>query len=619
MTDQIASLPPTIAQLPFFASGRFPKADLFGRCNAEGIALTSGREFLERVRDIGLGLRELGMAPGDRVVLLAESRPDWLFADFAILAGGGVTVPIYPTLSADQAAYILRDSGATIAILSTAEQLQKVLSVRAAVSALQTIVVVQASADDLSAASATASDLTIVSLDEVAGRGHRAIQNGWGVGKEFQDRAKGVRPDDLATIIYTSGTTGEPKGVMLTHGNLVANLGAVTEVLRVDQDDVALSFLPLCHGFERMVAYVYLANGVSMMFAESLETVARDLQRVQPTVMSGVPRVYEKFHARVAAKVAEGGSTARTLFTWASQVAAKRGRAIASGGVRSPLLMLQAWAADRLVFQKVRAGMGGRLRFAVSGSAPLGSALGQWYLGVGIPILEGYGLTETSPALAVTPMHEIRFGTVGPPLPGVELKIAEDGEILARGPNVMLGYLNRPKDTAEVLKGEWFHTGDIGEIDERGYLKITDRKKELLVTSGGKKIAPQPIEEALRSHALVMEAVVVGDKRHFPSVLIVPDFHALAAKLGSSSPRDEEARRSLVGHPEARAAYEAVLKAVNAKLAQFERLKRVDLLPRELTLAAGELTPTLKVKRRVIETKYRAEIEGMYSAQTSER
>jgi long-chain acyl-CoA synthetase len=276
-------------------------------------------------------------------------------------------------------------------------------------------------------------------------------------------------------------------------------------------------------------------------------------------------------------------------------------------------LKAQSWAADRFVFSKVRAGMGGRLRFAVSGSAPLGTALGQWFLGVGIPILEGYGLTETSPGLAITPLREIRFGTVGPALPGVELRIADDGEILARGPNIMRGYLNRPKDTADVLKGEWFHTGDIGELDERGYLKITDRKKELLVTSGGKKIAPQPIEEALRSHAIVMEAVVVGDKRHFPSVLIVPDFSALAARLGASSPLDEETRRLLLASPHARAAYEAVLEMVNARLAQFERLKKFELLHQELTVAAGELTPTLKVKRRVIETKYRAQIEGMYT------
>ena len=612
MTEAVSGLPPTLAQLPFFVSGRFPRPDLLGRCEPERIVYTSGREFLERVRDLGLGFQALGMAQGDRVVLLSESRPDWLLADFAILTGGAATVPVYPTLAAEQVAFIIRDSGAAIAVVSTPVQLEKVLRERASLPALRTIVMVQISEDELVTARAAVPDLTILTFGELAERGHQAIRQGWGIGRDFHERAKRIRPDDLATVIYTSGTTGEPKGVMLTHGNLIANLRDLGTVFELSQDDAALSFLPLCHAFERMVAYVYLSNGVSMTFAESIDTVGRDLRRVRPTVMSGVPRVYEKLHARVEATVAEAGGIKVRLFDWASGVAEKRGLALSRGRGISPWLAMQSRIADRLVFQRIREGVGGRLRFAVSGSAPLSEELGRWFQGVGLPILEGYGLTETSPVLTVTPLSRIRFGTVGPPLPGVEIRIAEDGEVLARGPNVMRGYFNRDRETGEVIRDGWFHTGDIGEFDEHGYLKITDRKKELLVTSGGKKIAPQPIEAALRSQALVSEAVLVGDRRHFPAALIVPNLTALAARLGAAHPQTDAERHALLTRADVRTAYEHVVDHVNAALAQFERIKRFHILPRELTLEAGELTPTLKVKRRVVEERYREEIENLY-------
>jgi long-chain acyl-CoA synthetase len=613
MAEPVSGIPPTLAQLPFFVGGRFPRPDLLGRCESDRIVYTSGREFLERVRDLGLGLQSLGMAAGDRVVLLAESRPDWLLADFAILTGGAATVPVYPTLSPEQVAFIVRDSGAGIAVVSTPAQLAKLMRERPALPDLRTIVMVHITEDELAAARAAAPDLAFVTFAELAERGNHAIRQGWGIAREFQERAKRIRPDDLATVIYTSGTTGEPKGVMLTHGNLIANLRDLGSVFDLSQDDVALSFLPLCHGFERMVAYVYLSNGVSMTFAESLDTVARDLKRIRPTVMSGVPRVYEKLHARVEATVAERGGVNVKLFRWASNVAEQRGVALSLGRSMSPWLLLQSRVAERLVFQRIREGVGGRLRFAVSGSAPLSEELGRWFRGVGLPILEGYGLTETSPVLTVTPLRAIRFGKVGPPLPGVELRIAEDGEILARGANVMRGYFNRDSDTEAVIRDGWFHTGDIGEIDEHGYLKITDRKKELLVTSGGKKIAPQPIEAALRAQSLVAEAVLVGDRRHFPAALIVPNLTALAARLGVQCPQDEAGRRALLGRADVQSLYGHAVDHVNATLAQFERIKKFHLLPREFTQEAGDLTPTLKVKRAVVEAKYRAEIEAMYA------
>jgi long-chain acyl-CoA synthetase len=366
--DDVTALPPTIAQLPFFASGRFPRPDLLGRCENGAVVPVSGRELIERVRELGLGLQALGLQAGERVALLAESSPEWLLVDFGILTSAAVTVPIYPTLSAEQAGFILRDSGAVSIVVSTSPQLEKVLAVAAMLPALKHVVVAKVSETDIARARTAAPALTFVTLDELAERGHLAIRQGWGVGHDFHDRAKRVAPDDLATIIYTSGTTGDPKGVMLTHRNLIANLTAVTEILDLSESDVALSFLPLCHGFERMVAYVYLANGVSMIFAESIETVARDLKVVRPTVMTGVPRVYEKLQARVAATALEAGGLKAKIFGWATRVAMARGARIGAGRPASGWLALQVRLADRLVFSRfgrvLAAGCGSQYRAA---------------------------------------------------------------------------------------------------------------------------------------------------------------------------------------------------------------------------------------------------------------
>ena len=609
MTEQIAKAPETIAELPFFASGRYPKADLLGRCKDGHIEPISGRDLVERVRDLSLGLGAVGMTRGDRVALVSESRPEWLLVDFAILAAGAVTTPIYPTLSTDQVAFILRDSDAKIVVVSNVTQLAKVSAVAATLPSLRVIVVIDPPpSESLKSAGA----IEIVPLAEIAERGHRRILDGWGVGREFHDEAKKVRPADLATIIYTSGTTGEPKGVMLTHANLVANLVGIDEVLDLRSDDTALSFLPLSHAFERIVAYIYLVCGVSMIFAESLDTVPRDLKVVRPTVMTAVPRVFEKLYARVLETGRQAGGVKRLIFDWAVSVAAERGRVLPERGRPSFALEIQSRLAERLVFERIREGLGGRFRFIVSGSAALPPDIGRFFYGVGVPILEGYGLTETAPVLCVTPLDAIRFGTVGPPLPNVDLRIADDGEILARGPNVMAGYLNRPAQTAEAICDGWFRTGDIGALDEAGYLTITDRKKDLIVTSGGKKIAPQPIETALRAHDLVSEAMLVGERRHFACALIVPDFQRLGQRLAVARPADEPAARAMLERPDVRSLYEQVVAGVNDRLAQFERIKKFALLTREFTVDAGELTPTLKVRRTVVERTYRDVIEGLY-------
>jgi long-chain acyl-CoA synthetase len=608
MAQPIAEIPETIAVLPFFASGRFPKPDLLGRCREGGVDTISGRDLVERVRDLGLGLAAIGMTRGDRVAILSESRPEWLLVDFAALAAGAVTVPIYPTLSTGQVGFILRDSEAAFVVVSNAAQLEKVTASAATLPALRAVVVIDAPGGG----TASASRISTVTLAEIVERGHRRILDGWGVGREFHDVAKQVQPSDVATIIYTSGTTGEPKGVRLTHANLIANLDGVKKVLDLNPDDTALSFLPLCHAFERIVAYIYLACGVSMIFAETIDTIARDLKTVRPTVMTGVPRVFEKLYARVIARGREAGGLKRVIFDWAVRVAEARGRLLPEGR-RLPLrLKLESRLAERLVFGKIREGLGGRFRFAVSGSAALRPDIGRFFYGLGLPILEGYGLTETAPVLCVTPLRKIRFGTVGPPLPNVELRIAPDGEILARGPNVMQGYYRRPDQTAEVIRDGWFHTGDIGTQDSDGYLAITDRKKELIVTSGGKKIAPQPIEASLRAHDLVAEAVLVGEHRHFVSALIVPDFQMLSERIAMARPADAGDARKMLDRPDVRSLYAQVVAGVNDRLAQFERIKKFELLAREFTVDAGELTPTLKVRRKVVETSCREVIEGMY-------
>jgi long-chain acyl-CoA synthetase len=598
----------TIADLPFHVMGRLPKDTCVGRCGKDDIAWSSSKELLEQIRDASLGLGAIGVEAGDRVAIVAESRPEWLIADLAILAAGGVTVPIYPTLSAPQAKYILNDCGAKAAIVSTREQLEKIQIIRHELPHLGAVILM----DGWTAADSP----SVVSFASVLERGHQRMTGEWGAGREFRDRARQVRPDALATIIYTSGTTGEPKGVMLSHGNLVSNLKAGALALQISHHDVALSFLPLSHGFERIVAYIYLFTGVTLAFAESLETVARDIKTVRPTLMTGVPRVFEKLHSRIMDKgLAEPGIKA-AIFRWAVGAGQARGHAALRGEPEGMIGRLRAALADRLVFHKIRENLGDRVRYLVSGSAPLSPLIAEFFQGIGVPIIEGYGLTETAPILSVNPPAAPRVGTVGRALPGVELRIAEDGEILARGPNVMMGYLNKPQATSEAIREGWFHTGDIGTIDEHGYLRITDRKKDLLVTSGGKKIAPQPIEEVIKRSPLVAEAVLLGDRRKFAAVLIVPEFRALERRLKELG-RPPASRDELAAREDVRALYKEIVDALNRDLAQFERIKKLAILPVELSIASGELTPSLKVKRKVIEERYRDEIEALYGDNAS--
>ena len=602
----------TLADLPFHVLGRHPKPLLIGQVRQGAVAGESTRDWFDRVRDLAFGLSSLGVGSGDRVVIMSESRPEWLCADFAILTLGAVTVPVYATLTPGQARYIIQDAGARIAFVSTAEQLEKLQRIRHELPSLEAIVTFV----DMEHASTS-----VLTLAAVAARGHARLMGEWGAGREFRDRARAIRPEQLATIIYTSGTTGEPKGVMLSHRNLISNLLAGHTIVPVTHDDVSLSFLPLSHSFERLVSYVYLAHGVTIVFAESMDTVGRDLPIVRPTVMTGVPRVYEKFHARILERGHALPQPRRTLFHWGVKVAHARARAEGQGGRAGAILALEAAVAERLVFSKIRDSVGGRLWCLVSGSAPLPLHTAEFFHGIGLTITEGYGLTETSPIVSANPIDAPRLGTVGKPIPGVEVQIADDGEILVRGPNVMMGYYNKPQETAAVLKDGWFRTGDIGAVDGEGYLRITDRKKDLLVTSGGKKVAPQPIEAVLKRSPLVAEVVLLGDRRRFISALIVPDFTALERRMKDlgRSPADASGgelrneRAELVRRADVVALYDEIVEALNLELSQFERIKKFRLLPREFTIESGELTPTMKVKRKAVELNRAAEIEELYS------
>jgi long-chain acyl-CoA synthetase len=597
----------TLADLPFHILGRYPKPLLVGQVHGGSIVGESTREWFDKVRDLALGLEALGVAAGDRVAIMSESRPEWLVSDLAVLAIGGVTVPVYSTLAAGQARYIVQDAGARVAFVSTADQIDKLQSVRHQLPALEAVVVFD---------EAAAPSPSVISFASVIDRGHRRMMSEWGVARVFHDRARAVSPDQLATIIYTSGTAGEPKGVMLSHRNIVSNMDGGYSMVPVNENDVAISFLPLSHAFERVVSFVCLAHGVTIVYAESMDTIGRDLSIVRPTVMTGVPRVYEKFQARVIERGNALPQPRRALFNWGLRVAGARARADMSRRGTHGLLALQAALADRLVFSKVRESVGGRLRILVSGSAPLAASTAEFFHGIGLPIIEGYGLTEAAPIVTANPLGAAKVGTVGKPIPGVEIQIAEDGEILARGPNIMMGYHNRPQDTADIMHDGWLHTGDVGSIDTDGYLSITDRKKDLIVTSGGKKVAPQPIESVLKRSPLIAEAMVLGDRRRFIAALIVPDFVALERRLqelGRTPDQDPDAR-ALVLRPDVLALYQEVVDALNRDLSQFERIKKICLLPREFSIASGELTPTMKVKRKTVEQNWAGEVDKMYEA-----
>jgi long-chain acyl-CoA synthetase len=560
----------------------------------------SSDEFRTAVEELSMGLRSLGVDKGDRVAILSENRPEWAIADLATLAAGAADATIYATLTPAQVLYILNDSESKVLFVSNATQAAKVAEVRAQARYLKHVIRM-----DPAPLEGT------LLFDDLRAQGRAALAADKGA---VRKRAQEVRASDLATLIYTSGTTGDPKGVMLTHANLVSNvLGAARVVTWFTPDDVCLSFLPLCHSFERTAGHNFMLYvGATIAYAESVEKVPENMGDIRPTVMCSVPRLYEKMYARVNEKVAGDPPLRQKIFRWAVGVGR---RAFAHQVARTRpgiFLKLELAVADKLVFSKIRERTGGRLRVFVSGGAPLAREIAEFFGAAGLLVCEGYGLTETSPVITCNRPDWIKPGTVGLPLDDVEVKIAEDGEILARGPNIMKGYFKKPEATAEAIDPDgWFHTGDIGVLDKDGFLVITDRKKDILVTSGGKNIAPQPIENTIKTNRFFAEVVMIGNKRNYPAALVVPNFEVLekwAREKGIAAGSREELLRKpeVVGH------YQKLVNELTPDLAQFEKIKKIALLGKDFTIEAGELTPTLKVKRRVVEEKYKPLIDGMY-------
>jgi long-chain acyl-CoA synthetase len=558
----------------------------------------SSSDFRRNVAGTVRALQRWGVQKGDRIAILSENRPEWSTADFAILLLGAVTVPVYATLTPEQTSYTLRDSGASIVFVSTEPQLRKIQAILPQTQIKRIVVMdhVQIPSD---------LPVTCVLMDQFMSQGSKSLD------PQTESIARSVKPDDLATIIYTSGTTGTSKGAMLTHGNIASNINYSLLGFNMRPGMLSISFLPLSHVTARHVDFSLLYHGVTLAYCPFMENLNETFLEVHPSLCVSVPRVYEKIYAKAEMKAHSFAK--RVIYRWALSVGRANKAAILAGQIPTS----SNWKlANQVVFSKIREGLGGRIETFISGGAPLGRELAEWFATVGIRIHEGYGLTETSPVIAVNTPGNHRIGTVGKILPNLEVRIAEDGEILVRGPSIFKGYWNRPEETQNAFEEGWFKTGDIGQIDADGYLSVTDRKKELIKTSGGKFIAPQPIENSLKLNPLVGTPAIIGDKHKFAFVIVSPNFPMLedwarAHEVAFSS------RAELVSNPNVQALYEGIVEEVNQNLARFEKLKRVLLVPDEFTADNGALTPTLKLRRRVIEDRYRHQIEEVYAQATT--
>ena len=558
----------------------------------------SAAEIYRSVVGIARTLESWRVRKGDRVAILSENRPEWTIIDFAALSLGAVTVPVYSTQTAEQTAFLLNDSGARIIAVSTKLQLEKMLTIQRH-TPVERIIVMDA-----------------VETAHAVQMQRLMLSGPTGTDSEFDARSQSIQPNDLATIIYTSGTTGTPKGAMLTHGNMASNIVCSMEAFGFGtKEEVSVSFLPLSHVTARHVDFALLYRGVTLAYCPDIGQLAQVLTEVQPNIFIAVPRVYEKIRQQVILKTTAFPNSA--IYRWALAVG-RAHRAETLAGTPPAALSRKMKVANRLVFSRVRAGMGGKAEEFISGGAPLGRELGEWYADIGITIHEGYGLTETSPVIAVNTPAAHKLGTVGKPLANVEVRFADDGEVLVRGPSIFKGYWNRPEETRNAFVDGWFKTGDIGQIDAEGYLSITDRKKDLIKTSGGKFVAPQPIENTLKLNPLIGTAVVIGDKRKFPAVLISPHF-PLLEDWARANQIDIGSRQTLVAHPKVQALYEGIIQDMNQNLARFEQLKRVLLVPEEFSASDGTLTHTFKVRRRGIEDRYRLSIDEMYAKAEAER
>lgn len=598
--DSNIVMPATLPALCLEAIRRHGKADALNERKGGEWVHIPATVFINRVRHVALGLTTLGIKAGDRVAVLSENRPEWSIADLAILSLRAINVPIYTTQAVEQVRFILEDSGARVLFVSGRKVFKHALPGIEGVEALDTLVFFDADdAPEIEQAT---------TLDALERRGEEIDRQH---PQMFQRLLDEVRHDDLATIIYTSGTTGEPKGVMLTHDNFVSNVVAISSVLPISDSDVALSVLPLSHIFERSASYIFCWNGVSVYYAASFDQVGEHLKEVRPTIMTAVPRLFEKVYHKIVKKGTSAGGWRSKLFVWALAVGQRHAELKDKRAPLPPLLEIQQRLASALVFSKWREGIGGRLRYFVSGGAALSPALSYAFLAAGIPILQGYGMTETCIVSANRP-DDNRVGSVGLPFPGIDVQIATDGEIMVRGGNVMQGYYNHQDATRDVMSDGWFHTGDVGRLDEDGHLYITDRKKDLFKLSNGKYVAPQLVESLIKQSEFVNQVIVLGAGRKHPAALIVPDWEALIASVMQTDFGAPKAHLELSRHPTAIKIVMRDVTMLMKELNDYERVRRIALLHEDFTIDRGELTPTLKVKRRVVDERYRARIDELY-------
>ena len=596
----------TLNDIFFAAVERNLERIMLHRQNGKWVPISS-QEFGSNVARTAHALKNWGIRKGDRVAILSENRPEWTVSDIASLLLGAVAVPLYTTLTPEQTSFVLQDSGCRAIFLSSDQQLRKVLSILPQTS-LERVVVM----DHIeNGGPLISSDGKFVTMHEMTREMPPSL------GAEVRAQAGAISPQDLATIVYTSGTTGASKGAMLTHGNIASNLCCSLAGFDLHPGLISISFLPLCHITARHLDFGMLYHGVTLAYCPFMEQLPTALLEVRPTVFVAVPRVYEKIYAQAEHKAK--GFAKHAIFDWALSVGNAHKPEILAG--RTPTS--RDWkVANKLVFSKIREGMGGRVEIFISGGAPLGRELADWYAAVGIRIHEGYGLTETSPVIALNTPVNHRIGTVGKTMPNLEVRIAEDGEILVRGPSVFKGYWNRPEETRNAFvdsrskesdsKGGWFKTGDIGHLDTDGYLSVTDRKKDLIKTSGGKFIAPQPIENSLKLNPLIGTAAVLGDKRKFPAVIVSPNFASLE-NWARTNGVPFASREELIAHPKVQALFEEIVEGINQNLARFEKLKKVLLVADEFSIANGILTPTMKLRRLVVEDRYRRQIDELYA------
>ncbi|MBL8919078.1 MAG: long-chain fatty acid--CoA ligase [Myxococcaceae bacterium] len=567
-----------------------------------GWKTVSWKEFGEQVKQIAMGLKSLGLTPEQRVAILSGTRYEWIAADMGILCAAGATTTIYPSSLADDCAYIVADSGTVMAFAENEEQVKKLMSVKAQMPELKKVIVIEGKASG---------DGFVITLQELQDLGKAATQ------AEYEAVTKQAKNDGIATLIYTSGTTGKPKGVILTHDCWVYEGEAINEMKLLVPEDVQFLWLPLAHSFGKVLEVAQLAIGFHTAVDGRVDKIVENLGQVKPTFVAAVPRIFEKVYNKVVEGAKKGGGLKYSIFKWAFETGKEVSKLRQQGQEPSGLLAMKNNVATKLVFSKLQERFGGRLRYFVSGSAPLSREMAEFFHSAGVLILEGYGLTESSAASFVNRPTGFAFGTVGPPLPGTQLKIAEDGEILIKGRGIMRGYHNKPEETAATLKDGWLLTGDIGEVDPAGRLKITDRKKDLIKTSGGKYVAPQNIEGKFKmSCPYVSNALVHGNNRNFCVLLVALDPEAIGewAKTNGVTGGYEE----IVKDPRTHALIKPFVQELNKSLASYESIKNFAILPKDLTLDAGDLTPSLKVKRKAVETKYKDVLEAFYTGNLAE-